>query len=56
MCDRGRVIGEPTCCEDIISAGGGDRSDLNGDCRVTLEDFAMFAAGWMDCTPGYNCP
>ncbi len=24
-------------------------ADLSGDCRVDIEDFAMFAASWLDC-------
>ena len=56
MCDYGSVVGVPTCCADIIAAGGGDVSDLNGDCHVNFEDFAIFAEGWAACTPGYNCP
>ena len=31
--------------------------DLSGDCRVTLEDFAMFAAEWLGCgrIPATSC-
>ncbi len=31
--------------------------DLNGDCRATLEDFALLAAVWMDCNriPTSSC-
>ena len=28
--------------------------DFTGDCRVTLEDFALFAAEWLLC--GYSFP
>jgi hypothetical protein len=56
MCDYGSVVGEPTCCADIIAAGGGDVSDLNEDCIVNFGDFVIFIDGWADCTPGYNCP
>ena len=55
-CDYGAVTGQALCCEDIIAAGSGDISDLNEDCRVTFEDFTIFAEGWDTCTPGYNCP
>ena len=58
MCDFGQVTGEPACCDDIIAAGGGPASDFDGDCMVTMADFAAFAEGWMGCTPGFdeNCP
>ena len=58
LCDYGEVVGEAACCDQILATGGGDVSDLDQDCRVTLADYAMFAGGWLACTPGYdeNCP
>ncbi len=36
------VTGETVCSESITW-------DLNGDCRVNIEDFAILAADWMEC-------
>jgi len=41
-------VTNPTC-EDVIAAGLGLFGDANGDCHVTLEDFAAFAANWLLC-------
>jgi hypothetical protein len=32
-------------------------SDLNGDCKVDMKDFAIFASEWMTChiIPAENC-
>jgi uncharacterized repeat protein (TIGR03803 family) len=32
-------------------------ADFNGDCKVDFEDFAVFAAGWLDCglEPSWAC-
>ena len=39
----------PDDCDTLIANGWGLASDLSGDCRVDLGDFAMFAASWLDC-------
>ncbi|MBN1817112.1 MAG: LamG domain-containing protein [Sedimentisphaerales bacterium] len=38
----------PTC-QDVIDAGLTLVGDINKDCRVTLEDFAILAAQWAKC-------
>ena len=38
----------PTC-QDVIDAGLLMVGDVNQDCRVNLEDFAIFAANWALC-------
>ena len=46
-----RFEGEPLCAANISPA------DLNGDCIVNLEDFALFSRDWMRCTLiSGNCP
>ena len=29
--------------------------DFSGDCLVDLSDFAIFASGWLDCSPAPDC-
>mgnify|MGYP003779543977 CR=1 FL=1 len=36
-------------CQDVIDAGLLLVGDLNEDCHVNLEDFAVFAANWALC-------
>ncbi|MBN1123632.1 MAG: LamG domain-containing protein [Sedimentisphaerales bacterium] len=39
----------PPSCQDVIDAGLILDGDINKDCRVTLEDFAILAANWAKC-------
>jgi Concanavalin A-like lectin/glucanases superfamily len=45
------ITGESVCLEQI-------ENDFSGNCRVDLEDFAMFATGWLECNlvPQTECP
>ncbi len=46
----GSVTGSPEVCGDPLTGMG---EDLNGDCYVNLEDLAVLASQWLDCTvPG----
>ncbi len=40
---------DPTTCQEALDDGYSLASDFNHDCRVNLEDFALFAAEWMRC-------
>jgi hypothetical protein len=42
-------------CLDLLNAGG--TFDANGDCRVTIEDFAIIAGNWLNCGryPAESC-
>jgi hypothetical protein len=39
----------PDNCEQIILLGGGSASDINEDCHVNNDDFALLAADWLNC-------
>ena len=41
--------GDPTTCEQAKQMGYEQAGDLDGDCRVNLNDFAIFAAEWASC-------
>ena len=41
-------------CEDIVANGQAMAGDLNGDCYVNFEDFAMFALDWAKCDDPQN--
>ncbi len=41
-------VTNPTCA-DVIALGLNLFGDSNGDCRITLVDFAAFAANWLRC-------
>lgn len=43
----GRYLGSPACVNP-------PRMDATGDCRVNLDDFAVFASEWLSC--GYDNP
>jgi hypothetical protein len=43
----GRYLGSPACVNP-------PRMDATGDCRVTLDDFVVFASEWLSC--GYDNP
>jgi len=36
-------------CSDVAAEGLLLIGDINADCRVNLEDFALLAADWMRC-------
>jgi hypothetical protein len=42
-------------CLDLLNAGG--TFDASGDCRVTIEDFAIIAGNWLNCGryPAESC-
>jgi len=42
------MTGESICMEQI-------KHDYNGDCRVDILDFAMFAADWLECNLVPEC-
>lgn len=39
----------PTDCAEVVGQGFQLLQDLSGDCRVDMEDFAMFVSGWLQC-------
>lgn len=39
----------PTTCEAVVNSGFGFTSDLNEDCYVNIEDFAIMATEWLTC-------
>jgi hypothetical protein len=39
----------PYTCESVIAAGFGSDADVNGDCNVNFNDFAILAEHWMEC-------
>ncbi len=41
-------------CADVIAAGLALFGDANEDCHVNLEDFAIFAANWLQCNDPLN--
>lgn len=43
--------GATVCIDDISEEAG----DLNGDCEVNLEDFAIIAADWLNCLLVPDC-
>ncbi len=45
------VMTDQTVCVDQV----GLQYDYNGDCRITLPDFAMFAATWANCNIVPDC-
>jgi hypothetical protein len=42
------TVTSPTC-QEAIEAGYFLETDINGDCHVNLEDFALMAADWVRC-------
>ena len=40
----------PTECSDVWSMGLGLQEDLNRDCRLNLEDWAILTGDWLKCT------
>jgi Concanavalin A-like lectin/glucanases superfamily len=48
---------QPNNCADVIARGMTLPGDLNGDCQVDLDDFAILASQWHLCdNPGTGCP
>jgi len=48
---------QPKDCADVKARGMTLPGDLNGDCQVDLEDFAILASQWHLCDdPGAGCP
>ena len=41
--------GDPMTCQQALERGFHQEGDLNGDCRVNLEDFAIIAQEWANC-------
>lgn len=39
----------PSTCEQVVAFGGGFASDINDDCNVDYEDFALVATDWLKC-------
>ena len=39
----------PTTCWDAMKAGYNLKNDLNSDCFVDFEDFALLASDWLQC-------
>ncbi len=44
------MIGETVCVDQV-----GLQYDYNDDCRISLPDFAMFAATWANCNSVPDC-
>jgi hypothetical protein len=44
----------PASCQEAINIGFKQQGDLNNDCLVTLKDFALVAAGWLQCVEPSN--
>ncbi len=48
---------QPKNCADVMARGMTLPGDLNGDCQVDLDDFAILASQWHLCdNPGSGCP
>jgi hypothetical protein len=48
---------QPKNCADVMARGMTLPGDLNGDCQVDLDDFAILASQWHLCDdPGSGCP
>jgi hypothetical protein len=43
------TVTSPQTCEDVIDAGGQLAGDLNADCKVDFEDFAIMSEQWLWC-------
>jgi len=39
----------------MICVGGNPAMDFNGDCRVGIEDLALFVSGWLECNRVPDC-
>ncbi len=44
------LVGSDSCHASFLDGAAYDSMDFNEDCIVNLEDFADFAAAWMNCT------
>ena len=47
-------VAEPTICSDVLYLGYNITGDLNGDCYVSLSDFALFSQNWLRCIDPNN--